>query len=549
MGSSHRIGGIRKATRIMGNASFQKRTRKEGGVSEFLSLARLACPAIAALGIAQATLGVSVYGNASYAEDPVMPNLSTVIGVALVLPMVVALAASRKPLPRKAPAVLASCGILIQISSPFLLASVDSAIPDPGYAGLGLFVLSVIGNLLVVTHWLRSLRDLPRRAVALIAFSAICLNEVISLPLAFLPHSTACLAVGALSVLQIPLALLSRAGKPMLSRIVSGHPDATHQTSGYLQLMESKGGDTRFLAPNLLAALVVSIVIGLLWGFPDGHANLLPPLGRALCTAFAVAMSLLVARKVGAPSKVDDPASVWVVIQILGISSFFLYALLPDIPTLGMMCLYALNSVTSAFIWCVAAALMRSGRFDPHCYGLGGLAVFLLPGSAARVATMVSIDASLAAEGALAWPHFPWDTLIAGVLGVLILLPVQLIMAAAARVRASDEARTGRLLEGLTHALGLEGEAARPVDVRKAFMDRAVKCMRYDFGLSEREADVLSLYALGMTQSKIAEELHVSTSTVHTHIAHIYSKTALHSRQELMDCLDERMHPDNTPPK
>lgn len=47
-----------------------------------------------------------------------------------------------------------------------------------------------------------------------------------------------------------------------------------------------------------------------------------------------------------------------------------------------------------------------------------------------------------------------------------------------------------------------------------------------------------------MTQGRIADELHVSQSTVYTHIVHIYTKTGLHSRQELMDLMDDRYRVD-----
>ena len=46
---------------------------------------------------------------------------------------------------------------------------------------------------------------------------------------------------------------------------------------------------------------------------------------------------------------------------------------------------------------------------------------------------------------------------------------------------------------------------------------------------------MLALYASGMTQKRVAEELHISQTTAHTHIGRIYTKTGLHSRQEILD--------------
>ncbi len=59
------------------------------------------------------------------------------------------------------------------------------------------------------------------------------------------------------------------------------------------------------------------------------------------------------------------------------------------------------------------------------------------------------------------------------------------------------------------------------------------------FLLSEREVEVLSLYALGWTQKRVAEELFISPGTAHAHIKRIYAKTDLHSRQEILDYMEQ----------
>jgi two-component system, NarL family, response regulator NreC len=53
-------------------------------------------------------------------------------------------------------------------------------------------------------------------------------------------------------------------------------------------------------------------------------------------------------------------------------------------------------------------------------------------------------------------------------------------------------------------------------------------------GLSEREAEVLGLIALGHTNSEIAARLYVSVRTVETHRGHIQGKLRLVSRAELV---------------
>jgi DNA-binding CsgD family transcriptional regulator len=61
-----------------------------------------------------------------------------------------------------------------------------------------------------------------------------------------------------------------------------------------------------------------------------------------------------------------------------------------------------------------------------------------------------------------------------------------------------------------------------------------------DFGLTQREREVLRLLIAGRSSRRIQEELFISESTANTHIRHIYGKVGIHSRQELLDVLEDR---------
>ena len=54
-------------------------------------------------------------------------------------------------------------------------------------------------------------------------------------------------------------------------------------------------------------------------------------------------------------------------------------------------------------------------------------------------------------------------------------------------------------------------------------------------GLTERETEILALYAGGRSAVRIAEELFLSNYTVKTHLRRCYAKLGIHSRQELLD--------------
>ena len=56
--------------------------------------------------------------------------------------------------------------------------------------------------------------------------------------------------------------------------------------------------------------------------------------------------------------------------------------------------------------------------------------------------------------------------------------------------------------------------------------------------LTKREGDVLRLLAKGASVSHIEERLYISSSTVSTHMKHIYQKLDVHSRGELFDLVE-----------
>lgn len=61
-----------------------------------------------------------------------------------------------------------------------------------------------------------------------------------------------------------------------------------------------------------------------------------------------------------------------------------------------------------------------------------------------------------------------------------------------------------------------------------------------EFKLSPREAEILKMLAQGASTNRIAERYVISPNTVNTHIKHIYDKTSIHHRAELIDYVNMR---------
>ena len=114
------------------------------------------------------------------------------------------------------------------------------------------------------------------------------------------------------------------------------------------------------------------------------------------------------------------------------------------------------------------------------------------------------------------------------------------VKAAAAGRGSSDVAAGERLFEdgGTTEAATLpNGDCAAGVGAQgedsAAVFARAV-------GLTARETEILSLLVRGRTLPYIANELFVTTGTVKTHVRHIYEKSLVNNRQELLDKVEAR---------
>ena len=76
---------------------------------------------------------------------------------------------------------------------------------------------------------------------------------------------------------------------------------------------------------------------------------------------------------------------------------------------------------------------------------------------------------------------------------------------------------------------------AAPVEADE--LSRALDAVAHRLGLSEREVEVVRLYAMGRSRAYIGGALCISENTVRGHIASVYKKAGIHGKQELIDLL------------
>lgn len=71
--------------------------------------------------------------------------------------------------------------------------------------------------------------------------------------------------------------------------------------------------------------------------------------------------------------------------------------------------------------------------------------------------------------------------------------------------------------------------------------DSRCNAIAEEYGLTERELEVMQLMAKGRSNKRIQEELFISRGTCSTHIRHIYQKLDIHNRQDLIDLIEGRL--------
>lgn len=76
------------------------------------------------------------------------------------------------------------------------------------------------------------------------------------------------------------------------------------------------------------------------------------------------------------------------------------------------------------------------------------------------------------------------------------------------------------------------------IDERARFQTRCEE-IAAQYNLSKRETEVFMLVARGHSAARMAEDLYVSTGTVNSHIKSIYRKMGIHSKQELLNIVEE----------
>ncbi len=319
---------------------------------------------------------------------------------------------------------------------------------------------------------------------------------------------------------------------------------AAGQGAVYFSGMEAQFKDRRFLAACVIGCIMLSAAAGLLRGFPDGSTIVftIPTLIGA--AVLFVLIYLYAALEAVRSKPLLVVAGAIAIIEVLGALAVAFYGIMPNNLEVGAMFAKDFNDILHAFRQYIAIALMSLGWRNPYYYVSLTFLVFLLPRSLARAGLIGAAEAGMVEPAT-----------VSGLAILLLMCACLVVFMRTVRLLARPAQQPAGTQSALAHGeQDAKGAAAAPTrsesmldkmlgieqgatfaDIHKAAVARNAEAMGARFGLSGREVEVLTLFSMGHTQKQVAEELFISPSTAHAHIRHIYTKTGMHSRQDILN--------------
>ena len=288
---------------------------------------------------------------------------------------------------------------------------------------------------------------------------------------------------------------------------------------------------------RLLAGVALfNLALGIARGFPSGASIELPLLFQALHQVGAVALSLGVIGWALVAGRTLKFSSLWNVAVTLVVAGVLTLASMSEpLAPFGAMLIAAANTFSLGLLWYSCYDIARHSSWAPYAIlGLGWVA-HILPRELGR---------------ALIWVVEPHSAAAVGITTVIVLLlavsMALLLGDSIPRTRplfADFRTRGGSIASSIAAhaqaALAGGGEAA-DTDAAGDTLTRQLEQLKRRYFLTEREHEVVALLARGRSKTAIGEKLFLSENTVKTYVKNVYAKLDVHTKQELLDRIDEQ---------
>lgn len=495
-------------------------------------------PLIVGLALGRAGLIVACYGSYVRTDDGLFTDGAMLIALSVMLVFFIVLTARKIELKKKLVNNFMRVCVALEFITIVALSALDWVKSTQFELSLALCAACTLFTSFALYYWLRRARGGSTAAAAILVFSALFISEIELYLITFIPSYAGKLIAAVLALSQYPCMVWARKKTQPFDLDIS--PSDNGKASGqenedsadYFGFTKTMIKSVQFLTATAIGIGLLSIVIGLLRGYPDGASIAFTPPTRAAYGLSTLVISAAVILLVVAGRKRVMTVGAFLLMEGLASVALLCYAAFPGSLEIGAVFTTTLNAFMVGFTWYIIIAFMSYGWRDPYYYAMAGWFVWLGARAVARVGLLLIYQISAN------------DILMHAIMGTLIVVSTQVIfmqflsIARSSEKEAEQETARKTASKPLTRIMGLDPNASLAVQ-RQAAMRHSAEIMGKQFLLSEREIDVLALYALGFTQKRVAEELFISPGTAHAHIKRIYAKCNMHSRQEILDYIEQ----------
>lgn len=190
--------------------------------------------------------------------------------------------------------------------------------------------------------------------------------------------------------------------------------------------------------------------------------------------------------------------------------------------SIALLCRFAFCMVTQMHF----ARFAKRGLATPiQAYGMGWILIHV--GDLVGLLAFEAVSASDPIGGRL----FALASIVVLVAGVMVFLGRDDSFVTPAQIAAMS------LADDKGHRQNSEQDAASRHEGFEDPREQRILQLARSFGLTERETAVFELLMKGRSVPYIRDELVISKNTVATHVKHIYAKSGVHTRQELLDLM------------
>lgn len=456
-----------------------------------------------------------IYGFYQATDSGQLTVATNLVRVAFIIPLL-AVAVLRRPV-RKTRRLLAGVSVFVMTLVPVIeLVGMSGTTPLP--QNLAFWLACVLGGFGIVWGggmWMLVFERLNPHESFLYAFASVALSSVAGLLLGFFPAEG-----GMLLAVFMPAASFI-AFERSLHRL-DGRPPSSFKG-------EDRSTDKRFLrflARALAGIVLFNFALGVARGFPYGQSVELSVPFQVFHQVCSAVLCLLFVAWVLVFGKKLSSQELWGVVMLFTGGGVLLLSMgNPSVDVAGAALVSVANTFCIGLLWYLAYDIARHLRLGAHVV-LGVIWIaHLLPREVGR-------------GFILQFGHGVESPLLLAT-GVVCVLALGLWLLARDAQEGAPLFFSG-LNEMTAQADRSKAECVEPGP--SAFEPTKAdpfEILAQDYSLTPREVEVARLLAAGRSKGAIADKLYLSENTVRTHSRNLYSKLSVHSRQELLDILEE----------